>query len=111
MRKYVALALSTLSIGCTLEKLCQDLDVVLKKSEQENDDVDLIRVNSTEAISDGELVKDDNIPLALFFRDNKLRYHKAGYFSEEHLNAAIELLRPKKLKEESGGCCSHDGCC
>ena len=26
MRKYVALALSTLSIGCTLEKLCQDLD-------------------------------------------------------------------------------------
>ena len=25
MRKYVALALSTLSIGCTLEKLCQDL--------------------------------------------------------------------------------------
>ena len=80
---------------------CKTLEVILKNAESNNDDVDVVKVNAKKdsEMNDIPPFYDDGIPLCLFFRNGRFRYHKAGEFNKQFLENAIKLLRPKGIED------------
>merc|ERR1712178_36175 len=83
----------------------EKMDLILREAENKFDDIDVVKVvtntKHTQEVHDVLPLYDDGIPLCLFFKNSRFRYHHAGDFDKDFLENAIQLLKLSAIKDPS----------